>query len=102
MTNTTNVLLKHRIAALVAGAAAEAQRQGSLPPGPLPDIDVERPQKAEHGDFAVSLPMKLARVARMNPMAIAQRLVPLLPADDAIAEVKVAPPGFINFVVKRS
>ena len=98
----TNVLLKHRISAMVANAAAEAQRQGALPPGPLPDIDVERPQKAEHGDFAVSLPMKLARVARMNPMAIAQRLLPLLPSDEAIAEVQAAPPGFINFVVKQS
>ena len=87
---------------MVASAAVEAQRQGALPPGPLPGIDVERPQKTEHGDFAVSLPLKLARVARMNPMAIAQRLLPLLPLEDAIAEVTVAPPGFINFRVKQA
>ncbi|MBI4202543.1 MAG: arginine--tRNA ligase [Chloroflexi bacterium] len=94
-------LLKHRIAALVGQAAEEAQRQGALPAGPLPEIEVERPQNPEHGDFAVSLPLKLARVARMNPLAIAQRLAPLLPPEEAIAEVKVAAPGFINFTVRQ-
>ena len=59
------MLMKHRIAQLVADAVEEAQRQGSLPSGPIPDIEVEHPQNPEHGDFAVSLPLKLARAARM-------------------------------------
>ncbi|MBI4311637.1 MAG: arginine--tRNA ligase [Chloroflexi bacterium] len=96
------IQLKHRIAALVETAAAEAQRQGALPSGPLPDIEVERPQNPDHGDFSVSLPLKLARAARMNPMAIAQRLTPLLPSEEAIAGVQIAPPGFINFRVSQA
>ncbi|MBI2171144.1 MAG: arginine--tRNA ligase [Chloroflexi bacterium] len=95
------MLMKRRIAAMVGKAATEAQRQGALPPGPVPEIEVERPQNPEHGDFAVSLPLKLARAARMSPMAIAQRLAPLLPTEESILEVNIAPPGFLNFSVRQ-
>ena len=93
--------MKYRIAQLATQAVKAAQRQGTLPSGPIPDIEVERPQSPEHGDFAVSLPLRLARAARMNPMAIAERLVPLLPADDTFQRVWAAAPGFINFAVKQ-
>ena len=95
------MLMKHRIAQLVADAVEEAQRQGSLPSGPIPDIEVEHPQNPEHGDFAVSLPLKLARAARMAPLVIADRLVSLLPPEEAIEQVRIAPPGFINFEMKQ-
>ena len=93
------MLMKHRIAQLVGQAAEEAQRRGVLPAGPVPDIEVEHPQNPEHGDFATSLPLRLARAARMNPMAIAERMVPLVPADDSVQRVWAAAPGFINFAV---
>ena len=95
-------MLKDRIAQLAAQAVEAAQQSGALPAGPTPEIEVERPQNPEHGDFAISLPLRLARAARMSPMAIAERLVPLTPADESIQEVRAAAPGFINFVVKQS
>ena len=93
------MLLKHLIANLANQAVESAQKNGSLPAGPLPEIEVERPQNTEHGDFAISLPLRLARSVGINPMAIAQVLVPLIPKTDSISEVRVAPPGFINFVM---
>ena len=96
------MLLKDRIAQLAAQAVEAAQQSGALPAGPTPEIEVERPQNPEHGDFAISLPLRLARAARMSPMAIAERLVPLTPPDDSIQEVRAAAPGFINFVVKQA
>ncbi len=95
-------MLKDRIAQLAAQAVEAAQQSGALPAGPTPEIEVERPQNPEHGDFAISLPLRLARAARMSPMAIAERLVPLTPDDESIQEVRAAAPGFINFVVKQS
>ena len=95
-------MLKDRIAQLAAQAVEAAQQSGALPAGPTPEIEVERPQNPEHGDFAISLPLRLARAARMSPMSIAERLVPLTPADESIQEVRAAAPGFINFVVKQS
>ena len=95
------MLLKHRIAQLVAQGVEEAQRSGVLPQLSMPEIEIERPQLLEHGDFATSLPLRLARAARMSPMAIAERLAPLIAIEEPIEGVEVASPGFINFAISH-
>ena len=90
----------HLIRDMLANALAEAQASGQLPSAPPIDVPVEHPQSAEHGDYASSLPLRLARSLRMNPLEIANRLVPLIPASDALARVWVEPPGFINFALE--
>ena len=92
--------VKETITARVVQAFQEAQRQGLLPPAPLPEAVVERPQNPEHGDYSSSLALKLARPLSMNPMEIAQRLVPLIPQGREVARVEVTPPGFINFTLE--
>ena len=78
----------------------EARTSGLVPPGTAVDVTVEHPQSEEHGDFATSLPLKLARALRMNPLEIAQRIAPLVPPADAVERVWAEPPGFINFSLK--
>ena len=90
-------MLKYKIARLLEKAAATAQAEGSLPAIALPEIVIEHPQNPEHGDYASSLPLKLAKVARMNPMTIANNLAKLLTQTREVARVSVAAPGFINF-----
>ena len=53
--------IRDKIDALVRDASKEAQEKGLLPQITLPETVVERPQKAEHGDYAVTAPLKLAR-----------------------------------------
>jgi arginyl-tRNA synthetase len=91
------MLIKHEIARLVADAAARAQEEGDLPLLALPEVTVEHPAREEHGDYAASLSLKLGRAARSDPLAIAEAIARRIPPSDAIAEVAVAPPGFINF-----
>jgi len=91
------MLIKHEIAGLVADAVARAQEEGDLPPLALPEVTVEHPAREEHGDYAASLPMKLARAARSDPLAVAEAIANHIRPSDAIAGVAVAPPGFINF-----
>ena len=93
-------MLKKVIADLLARAAAEAQKQGKLPPVTLPEIVIEHPQDSRHGDYASSLPLKLARATGTNPLTIANELVALLPPTPEIDRAVVAPPGFINFILK--
>jgi len=93
-------MLRDNIAELLKEATAEAQQKSLLPPVALPDITLEHPQNPEHGDYATSLPLKLARAARMNPLAIAKTLASLLPLAPQIDRIEVAPPGFINFYLK--
>ena len=78
----------------------EARTSGLVPPGTAVDVTVEHPQSEEHGDFATSLPLKLARSLRMSPLEIAQRIAPLIPPADAVEMVWAEPPGFINFSLK--
>ena len=95
------MLVRDLIADRLREAAAQARRDGALPPFDLPASGlVERPQKAEHGDFASGLPLRAAKAARRPPMEIASLLAEAVAVDGAdgpIGEVYAAPPGFVNF-----
>ena len=94
--------LKSDIARLVTEALSEAQHAGVLPAAAVEDIPIERPQNPEHGDYACSLPLKLARPMRMSPMAIGEKLVERMASHPQVGEVNVAPPGFINVRLDES
>jgi arginyl-tRNA synthetase len=95
-------MLREILINLLTEAAKKAQQEGKLPNVELPEITIERPQNAGHGDYASNFPLKLARIAKANPMVIANELVALLPATGEIESAKVAPPGFINFTLKNT
>ena len=94
--------IQERISRLLAEALLRAQRDEALPSVELPEPGVERTQKPEHGDFSCALPLRLARPMRMSPMAIAERVVERIDADETIERVWVAPPGFVNFSLAPS
>jgi arginyl-tRNA synthetase len=79
----------------------EAQNKGSLAFAAIPEIIIEHPQDPEHGDFASGLPLKLARTMKMSPMAIAEEIYKHISPPTEIDRVIVAPPGFINFVLRN-
>jgi arginyl-tRNA synthetase len=64
-----------------------------------PEILIERPKQASHGDFASNLAMQLARVLKANPRDIAQRLLAALPASSMLDKAEIAGAGFINFTL---
>ncbi len=90
-------MLKHKLAEVLARAAAEAQKAGKLPPVSLPEVTVEHPQNPEHGDYASPLPLKLARVTGTNPIVLAGDIAGFIPPTPEVERIVVAPPGFINF-----
>jgi len=92
-------MVKYKIAELLGQAVKDAVEKEMLPAAALPDVAVEHPQNPEHGDYASSLPLKLARLMKMKPMVIAETLAGLITAADEIAKVTVAHPGFINFTL---
>ena len=92
-------MFKEMLIDLLTHATAQAQQSGKLPPVTLPPVTIERPQNPEHGDYASSLPLKLARSAGINPLEIARELVSLIPPAAEIKSIVAAPPGFINFTL---
>jgi arginyl-tRNA synthetase len=91
------VMIRDRIAELVTSALQEAQRAGDLPNVALPEVTIDRPKIAEHGDYASNVAMRLQRATGGKPIEIAETIVRHLPSDPAIGAANVAPPGFINF-----
>ncbi len=95
------MLVRDLISSRLRGAVGEAQRTGALPPFDLPQSGfVERPQKADHGDFASGLPLRVAKAAKRPPLEIAQVLADALTQGEdggPIGEITAAPPGFVNF-----
>lgn len=95
-----------RLRSALAGELAKLARAGAL--GSL-DVDtaasaaftVERPKRAEHGDYATNAAMVLTKLARVPPRAIADALVKsIASSSDVFASAEVAGPGFVNLRVK--
>jgi len=93
-------MIKDKLAMLLEKAALEAQRSNLLPPIAMPEIVLERPQNPEHGDYASTLPLKLARAAGMDPLIIARNLAGLIQCPPQCESIEVVPPGFINFSLR--
>ena len=90
-------LVRDRIQEMVTAAVERARQEGAIQLESMPEILVERPGNPEHGDFATSLPLRLARATRINPLKLAETLVDFVPAAEEVTKVQAAPPGFINF-----
>ena len=82
----------------VCGALAV---EGGWPAGiDLSRIVVEPPRDAAHGDMATNAAMVLAKEANAKPRDLAEQIASKLRADDLIASVDIAGPGFINLTLK--
>ena len=82
----------------VCGALA---REGNWPAGmDFSRVVVEPPRDAGHGDMASNAAMVLAKEAKVKPRDLADQIAAKLRADELIASVDVAGPGFINLTLK--
>ena len=91
------MIVRDFISDLLTQALKRAQELGVLPNSTPIDISLEHPQNTDHGDFATSLPLKLSRSLKMNPLEIANKLATFIQPGDVIDKVWVESPGFINF-----
>ncbi len=71
--------------------------QGIVPMDVNLKISVTRTRDSSHGDFATNVAMLLAKPCGRAPRDIATAIIEALPGSDAIKEVAIAGPGFINF-----
>jgi len=95
------MIFKKRLAEMLEQAFARAGEKGLVGNSSLPEITIERPARPEHGDYASSLPLKLARLTGMKPMDVAAAIVDHMSPDSDLEKVAAAPPGFINFTLSK-
>jgi len=69
--------------------------------GEVPQVRLERPKAADHGDVACNIALQLSKAWKLNPRELAQTLVERLQKqsgfDQLIVACEIAGPGFINF-----
>lgn len=91
-----------QLEAAIKAALEQAINAGSLS-GQIPaTIKLERPKDRDHGDYATSIALQLAKPAGKNPRDVAQIICDLLAGTDGISKVDIAGPGFINITLNRA
>lgn len=71
-------------------------------PGVQPAIGLERPKQAQHGDYATTVALQLAKILRANPREVATRIVGALKTSPWVASTDIAGAGFINIHLTAS
>jgi arginyl-tRNA synthetase len=90
------------LAAAISAAIGAAIERGDLV-GTIPvSIPLERPKNRDHGDYATSVALQLAKPAGISPRAVAELLQSDLLDLPEVSAVDIAGPGFINITLNRS
>jgi len=90
------------LAVAISAAIGAAIERGDLV-GTIPaTIPLERPKNRDHGDYATSVALQLAKPAGMSPRAVAELLQSDLLDLPEVTAVDIAGPGFINITLNRS
>ena len=85
----------------IVAALGRLADQGKLPQGlDTSRVTAEPPRETAHGDVATNAAMVLAKEANAKPRDLAEQIASKLRADDLIASVDIAGPGFINLTLK--
>jgi len=97
-TQDAQTALEAHILGVVAQAIARGAFVGEVPAG----VRLERPKNRDHGDYATSIALQLAKAAGIAPQEVAKIIAADLTALDAITSVDIAGPGFINITLNRA
>jgi arginyl-tRNA synthetase len=90
------------LAAQIQAAISRAIERGDLI-GTVPEsIPLERPKNRDHGDYASSIALQLAKPAGKNPREVAAMLKADLESLAEVSAVDIAGPGFINITLNRA
>ena len=91
-------ILESAIRAAIERALLAGSLSGQIPV----TIKLERPKDRDHGDYATSIALQLAKTAGKNPREVAQIICDQLAGTAGISKVDIAGPGFINITLNRA
>ena len=91
-----------QLEAAIKAAITRAITTGAFAGVTPTSITLERPKNRDHGDYATSVALQLAKAAEKNPRDVAQIISEQLKGVDGISKVEIAGPGFINITLNRA
>jgi arginyl-tRNA synthetase len=90
--------LPAQILELVVAAIARGEITATAPDS----ITLDRPKNRDHGDYATSIALQLAKGAGKQPREVAEILQGAISKLPGVSSVDIAGPGFINITLNRS
>lgn len=93
--------ISEQLSEIVSQAIQSAIESGELSiDGEAPEPALERPRDKANGDWASTVAMRSAKLARRSPVEIADIIIRNIPENGIIGSTNVAGAGFINFKLK--
>lgn len=92
----------HQLSESIKAAVNAAHKSGVLSVSAPETITLERPKNRDHGDYATSIALVLAKAAGKPPREIAEIVVNALAENPTIEKLEIAGPGFINITLARA
>ena len=98
---------QNKVAEALLKALEIAKSNGLLNCDLPSQITLDRPKNREHGDYATSIALGLAKAANLQPRVIAEVIVKSLNENNlltvaGISKVEIAGPGFINITLESA
>ena len=91
------------ITAAIQGAIAQGQLPTELSGTPaITNIVLDRPKNRDHGDYATSIALALAKPSGKSPREVAEIVQRGLQGNSEIAKIEIAGPGFINITLAKA
>ena len=99
--------VQSKVAEVLLKALEIAKSNGLLICDLPSQITLDRPKNRDHGDYATSISLNLAKAANLQPRVIAEVIVKSLTdnnllTDAGISKVEIAGPGFINITLESA
>jgi arginyl-tRNA synthetase len=99
--------VQSKVAAALLKALEIAKSNGLLNCDLPSQITLDRPKNRDHGDYATSISLGLAKAANLQPRVIAEVIVKSLNDNNlltaaGISKVEIAGPGFINITLESA
>ena len=91
------------ITAAIQGAIAQGELPAELSGTPaITNIVLDRPKNRDHGDYATSIALALAKPSGKSPRDVAEIVQRGLQGNSEIAKIEIAGPGFINITLAKA
>ena len=99
--------VQSKVAEVLLKALEIAKNNGLLNCDLPSQITLDRPKNRDHGDYATSISLNLAKAANLQPRVIAEVIVKSLTDNNlltgaGISKVEIAGPGFINITLESA
>jgi len=97
-----NLSQSDQLATQILAALTAAVDRGEISCTIPASVRLERPKNRDHGDFATSIALQLAKSSGKSPLEVAQMLQRDLETFAEVAKVDIAGPGFINITLNSA